>query len=669
MRSKLIPISIIAALALGFSTLEAGNIIDLTKTNNATPQSNYGKNEVIILFKKGAKIPNSFFRIIKKFTHHQFNLANAMYIKSGNMSTNRLMKFFKSSKFSYFIKRVEPNFAYKPLKTSDSYYDKLWAVENNAQSVNGESGTKDADMDINEAWSKEKGSSDVIVAVLDTGVDYNHADLSDNMYKKLAKHGYDFAGDDDGNNDNDPIPDTPYDENGHYHGTHVAGIIGAVGDNGEGVSGVNQNVQILALKVFRPNGYGYTSDILEALDYVGELVDNGDNIVAINASYGGSGGSQDDATNEAIKKLGEKGVVFCAAAGNDGKNIDNDPVYPASYNASNIIAVAASDQDDKLASFSNYGKNSVDVAAPGTNILSTYPDNQYAYLQGTSMATPYVTGMVALIKAYSADTTVNEMVELVKNSVDTKSDLTNKVASNGRVNVNNALNIQDDNNNGGGNNNGGDEDGGEQDSNTPPSAKDDSAITDEDKSVTVNVLTNDSDADNDSLSVVSVSNPEHGSVTKNSDNTITYTPHNNYNGSDSFSYTISDGNGAEASATVNITVNAVNDAPTAQDDSAKTDEDEKVTIDVLANDSDIDGDTLTIKSITSPNHGSAKVVNSKIEYTPDSGYSGDDSFNYTISDGNGAEATAKVSVTIEKKNDDNSGNSFGGLFSGGGWFW
>jgi len=552
MKTRSLSLAIIASALLGVSSLDASNILDLTNKKSTITKNNYAKNEVIIVFNDGAKIPSYFFKIISKFTYQQFNLSNAMSVRSSSMSTNKLIDFFSSSSFSKFIKKVEPNFAYAPFKSNDSYYNKLWAFENNAQDVNGETGTKDADMDIAEAWSKEKGSSDVIVAVLDTGVDYKHVDLSDNMYTKLAKHGYDFAGDNDGNNDDDPMPDTPYNENGHYHGTHVAGIIGAVGDNSEGVSGVNQNVQIMALKVFRPNGYGYTSDILEALDYVAQRVDAGDNIVSINASYGGSG-SQDDATNRAIKKLGEKGVVFCAAAGNDGKDIDTSPVYPASYDAKNIIAVAASDQDDKLATFSNYGKKSVDVAAPGVNILSTYPDNQYAYLQGTSMATPYVAGMVALIKSHSPDSSVDQIIDLINQGVDKKSDFNNKIASAGRVNINNSIIDNSSDNDQDNNSDDNNDDSQEEKKNSAPKAKDDSASVDEDSKVTIDVLANDSDIDNDSLKIVSTTNPSHGSV-EIKNNKIEYTPNRNYNGSDSFEYKISDNNGGESLADVTITV-------------------------------------------------------------------------------------------------------------------
>jgi len=354
------------------------------------------------------------------------------------------------------------------------------------------------------------------------------------MWTGNAKHGYDFAGDDDGNNDDDPMPDQPYDKKGHYHGTHVAGTIGAVGDNGIGVSGVAQEVSIMAVKVFRPKGYAYNSDILEGLDYVAQKIDEGENIVAINASYGGDNGSQDDAVNDAIKKLGEKGLIFCAAAGNSSKDIDKKPSYPASYDAPNIITVAASDQDDKLASFSNYGKKSVDVAAPGTNILSTYPENKYAYLNGTSMATPNVVGTVALVASVYPNASVEERKAIILDNVDKKSTLQDKVLTDGRVNVNKAL-------------------GGEDTStNHAPVANDDQVSTSYEKSKLIDVLENDTDADNDILSIESFTQPEHG-TTELKDGKIEYTPNKKYSGDDTFTYTITDGK-ETSTATVNVTV-------------------------------------------------------------------------------------------------------------------
>ena len=630
---KKVLLSLITATLLLTNEAGAFNFSDVQNGTHVKSKAIYAKNEAIISFKEGANIAYALKRLhnlLGKFTHHEYSLINAIHIKVPGKSFKEIQKLLKQLSI---VKSIEKNYANSAFKSNDTYYSKLWAIENTGQKVNNTSGTKDADMDVDEAWKIEKGEHDVVVAVLDTGVDYTHNDLADNMWSGNRHHGYDFAGDNNGNNDNDPMPDTPYDDNGHYHGTHVAGTIGAVGDNNQGVSGVAQNVQIMAVKVFRPNGYGYNSDILEGLDYVSKAVDNGINIVAINASYGGSGGSNGDSMDQAIQKLGEKGVVFCAAAGNDGKNIDNDPIYPASYDASNIITVAASDQNDKLANFSNYGKKTVEVAAPGTNILSTYPDNKYAYLQGTSMATPQVAGTVALLASVNPNSSVDERIKAIEQNVDTKSSLTNRVSTNGRVNTYQALKALDEGTT----------------PNTPPNANNDSATTQYETKVTIDVLANDSDSDGDTLTIESLTNPKHGSAVIRNQK-IDYTPAKGFSGTDNFSYTINDGNGGKASATVEVTVEkSSNHAPQAKDDTATTEYETSVTIDVLKNDSDSDGDTLTIQSISTPSHGTAKIQNGKVKYTPNKGFSGKDSFQYSISDGNGGSSTATVTVTVKEK--------------------
>ena len=535
--NKKVFLSIVAATMLATTGANASDIVNIKSTTTVQSQQAFAKNEAIISFKKGTNIQSAIKtlqKVLGKFTYHEYSIVNAMHIKVPGKSFEKIKKLLEVLPF---IKNVEKNYANQAFKSNDSYYSKLWAIENNGQDVNGKSGTKDADMDVDEAWKLEKGEHNVVVAVLDTGVDYTHNDLADNMWSGNANHGYDFAGDDDGNNDNNPMPDEPYDKKGHYHGTHVAGTIGAVGDNNLGVTGVVQNVQIMAVKVFRPKGYAYNSDILEGMDYVSQQIDNGVNIVAINASYGGGGGSNGDTMDQAIQKLGDKGVVFCAAAGNDGKNIDNHPSYPASYDATNIITVAASDQNDELASFSNYGKKTVEVAAPGTNILSTFPGNKYAYLQGTSMATPQVVGTVALLASLKPDSSVSDRIKAIVHSVDKKGSLTDKVSSKGRVNVNKAAITLD---------------GGEI-PNTPPVANDDSAETKYETKVTIDVLSNDSDADGDNLTIQAVSTPSHGNASIENGK-VEYTPASGFSGTDSFTYTINDGNGATASATVTVTV-------------------------------------------------------------------------------------------------------------------
>ncbi len=545
MKKKYLFISVITASLLFINEANASNIIEVDNKsfiNNSDTSKIFAKHEAIILLKEGI-MSSEVIDILQNLfgstmQYNSYSLVNAIHITVPNRNFEQIKSMIENVPMTdTMIESIEKNYANVLFKSNDTYYDKLWAIENRGQEVNNRSGTKDADMDVDEAWKIEKGNHDVVVAVLDTGVDYTHSDLADNMWSGNANHGYDFAGDDDGNNDDNPMPDKPYDEKGHYHGTHVAGTIGAVGDNSNGISGVAQNVQIMAVKVFRPNGYGYSSDILEGLDYVSKQIDNGVNIVAINASYGGSGGSSGDSMDKAIQKLGDKGVVFCAAAGNDSRNIDNNPVYPASYSATNIITVAASDQDDKLASFSNYGKKTVEVSAPGTNILSTYPEDKYAYLQGTSMATPNVVGTVAILASANPSSTVNERIKAIENSVDIKDDLTNKISTNGRVNTYKAVKSLN----------------GDSDENSKPKANDDSATTEYETEVTIDVLKNDSDADGDTLTIKSTTKPSHGTV-QIENNKVKYTPDNGFSGDDSFKYTISDGNGGEDSATVNITV-------------------------------------------------------------------------------------------------------------------
>lgn len=305
-------------------------------------------------------------------------------------------------------------------------------------------------IDINapEAWNLTTGSSTVVVAVIDTGVDYTHPDLAANIWRNPGEipgdhidndhdgyvddvYGWDFA-----NNDS-----TPLDDNGH--GTHVSGIIGAVGNNGAGVTGVNWNVKIMPLKFMDSTGSGYESDAVAALEYATMMKTRyGVNVVAANNSWGGGGSSA--ALGDAIAAAGNAGILFVAAAGNggaDGRGDNNDttPNYPSNYTASNVIAVAATDQTDRMASFSNYGATSVDLAAPGVNILSTTPNNHYASWSGTSMATPFVTGVVALLAAYDPSATAAQIKAAILAGVDHISSLTGKCVSGGRLDALGAL--------------------------------------------------------------------------------------------------------------------------------------------------------------------------------------------------------------------------------------
>ncbi len=357
------------------------------------------------------------------------------------------------------VEYAEPNFVRRridPVKTADfsrsrmlleegegvtpddTFYDAMWALFNEGQTLPNTniSGTPGADIKAYLAWELTTGSEDVIVAILDSGIDYNHEDLNTNLFT-----------DEDGNVGIDCSPATlsandgecgvdPMDRDGH--GTHVAGTIGAVGDNGVGVTGVNWNVRLMAVKVFNDNGFTTSVAIVKGLDYA---VENG--AVVSNHSYGGSGFSEFEF--QAFERARNNGHLAVAAAGNRAENNDNEKtrLYPASFDLDNMISVAATTFDDELAWFSNYGVNSVHIAAPGEVIASTVPDNGYAYFSGTSMAVPHVAGVAALIKALHPEAEYSEIRDRILHRADQLESLDGLIMESRRLNALTAL-LDDD---------------------------------------------------------------------------------------------------------------------------------------------------------------------------------------------------------------------------------
>jgi len=276
------------------------------------------------------------------------------------------------------VESVEPNYLrYTSALPNDTRFNELWALRNNGQTVNDDPGTSGADIKYEAAWAKAREvTGEVVVGVIDTGTDVTHPDLEPSIWKNALEIPNNNL-DDDGNGYVDDYHGFDFEGNvsdlsdSGDHGTHVAGTIAAKSNNGAGIAGVNDRAKIMVLKVSADGDSISTSAVVEAIEYAIAMKQRGVPIVALNASYGGS--SSSNLENNAIASAGSEGIILCAAAGNDELNNNLNPSYPASYNQPNIITVAASDQNDALSDFSNYGSTSVDLAAPGSNILSTVP--------------------------------------------------------------------------------------------------------------------------------------------------------------------------------------------------------------------------------------------------------------------------------------------------------
>ncbi|MGI6782879.1 MAG: S8 family serine peptidase [Aminivibrio sp.] len=330
---------------------------------------------------------------------------------------------------------ASPNYRVRISKTpNDPSYNKLWGMEK----INAPA-----------AWDKKTGSKAIVVAVVDTGIDYSHVDLADNVVTDFeGKQGFN-AFEDDNN---------PMDRNGH--GTHVAGIIGAKGNNDIGVAGVNWEVGLLGVKVLGDKGWGSDDGVIAGLNYVLEQKNKGLNIRVVNMSLGGWErpvlNPASDPYGNVIKAMSDAGIILVLAAGNEFQDLDNpggpgsdkyNPAndyrgllpYPASFRFANTITVASMDEDEGRSDFSNYSPNYVHLAAPGGGVFSTVPDKKYAFDSGTSMAAPHVAGAAALIASKHRDETATQIKARIIKNVTPNDKLKGKVATDGHLNVNAAI--------------------------------------------------------------------------------------------------------------------------------------------------------------------------------------------------------------------------------------
>ena len=457
-----------ASVSSGSSTGSASikSIVTVQSVLSAMEKGRYSEGELLVKFRSGVLAAASLRThqsvsaiVLKRFTIvpnlEQVKLPEGLSVKDA------VVKYMNAPNVEY----AEPNYIKHSAATApnDLLFGQQWGLHNTGQAVNEISGIAGADIKAPQTWDITTGSGTVVVAVLDTGIDYTHPDLAKNVWANPGESCTDGI-DHDGNgfiNDcrgwdfttcakfsqttgvcitpKSPSND-PMDNNGH--GSHVSGIVGAVGNNATGVAGLNWNVRVMPLKILNADGEGSVGDEIAGIDYVVLMKNRGTNITVMNASFAGSEPANSE--SDAISAANSSGVLLAAAAGNDGTSNDVTPNYPANYSLPNIISVAATDQSDHLASFSNFGHNSVHVAAPGINILSTVPLSLtapfclgspfpgYAFCDGTSMATPFISGLTGLLYSYYSGFTPSQIHGTILRYVDA---LNLPIVTKGRINA------------------------------------------------------------------------------------------------------------------------------------------------------------------------------------------------------------------------------------------
>lgn len=340
------------------------------------------------------------------------------------------------------VEIAEPNYIFSALNggtPNDPDFEKDWGLQNLGQKDDeGTVGRAGSDIHVLPLWKEGiRGSRKIVVGVIDTGIDWEHPDLKENLYTNPGEIDGDGI-DNDGNGLIDDIHGWNFGDNNNKsqddqgHGSHCAGTIGGVGNNGIGVAGVNWEVSLMPIKFLNAEGHGSLQAAIDAIRYGIKM-----KLPILSNSWGNRSGGE--ALQSAIEEAKQAGIVFIAAAGNNHSDNSKNPTYPASFPVDNIISVAATNNQDRLGSFSNYGATTVHVAAPGVKIFSTYKNGGYKFSSGTSMATPHVAGIAALLMSVEPELNYTEIKNRLMQTSDPVPGLRRRVIAGGRVNAYNAV--------------------------------------------------------------------------------------------------------------------------------------------------------------------------------------------------------------------------------------